>query len=99
MPSNNEAAYLDAARSNPLTVKSASEPGAPSSNQVVIKAKAIAVNPMDAMIQQTLFFIRTTKSSERILIGSAILNAVEIRIIRVSFLPIYYVFAAWSPND
>lgn len=53
MSSQNEAAYLDAARSSPLKVKDAPEPAAPSSNQLIIKAKAIAVNPMDALIQQT----------------------------------------------
>ncbi|KAK4505463.1 hypothetical protein PRZ48_003426 [Zasmidium cellare] len=53
MSSKNEAAYLDAARSNPLTVKNAPEPEAPPATKVVIQAKAIALNPMDAIIQQT----------------------------------------------
>lgn len=53
MSSKNEAAYLDAARANPLTVKAAPEPAPPTSSQLVIRAHAIAVNPMDAMIQQT----------------------------------------------
>lgn len=51
--SSNEAAYLDTARANPLTVKQAPVPAAPSPNQLVIRAHAVAVNPMDCIIQQT----------------------------------------------
>lgn len=53
MSSKNEAAYLDAARANPLTVKESPEPPPPSSSQLVIRAHAVAINPMDSMIQQT----------------------------------------------
>lgn len=53
MSSKNEAAYLDTARAKPLTVKEAPDPAAPTSTQLIIRAHAVAINPMDSMIQQT----------------------------------------------
>lgn len=51
--SSNAAAYLDSPRANPLTVKTALAPGSPSPTQIVIQAHAVAINPLDYIIQQT----------------------------------------------
>lgn len=47
------AAYFEFFRGNPLIVKEARSPASPTSTQVTIKAHAIAINPLDYIIQQS----------------------------------------------
>lgn len=53
MSSNNTAAYLETPRAHPLVVKPATAPSQPAPGQIVIKARSVAINPLDFLIQQT----------------------------------------------
>lgn len=57
MPSN-QAAWITAAKTKPLEVKSAPYPE-PGEDEIIIKAKAVAINPVDWKIQDTGMFLNT----------------------------------------